>query len=241
MNPIQVSQTNGTATITGTATQADGQVIVQVNGAEAMVSVTNDGFSYTAVLAPGTNTITVRAINCQGVSFSGAQTAVYSPAGGVLFRVTLVWDGQSDIDLHVWQPDDVHVFYVNRTSSVGQLDLDNTAADGPENYTSTVLQPGTYRVGVNAFALRNTARRSGTVRVAIFSGPNAGQVFNYGPYPFTEEDEVYPVTVNSTRWWRPVDIVVSANGTIQVAEPTSVSLSSAVNALVRGDYPPATK
>lgn len=67
--------------------------------------------------------------------------------------VTLSWGAQPDIDLHVFEPDGTHVYYVNKQGSVGMLDLDITDSYGPEHYFTScdTLQQGSYRIGVNYF------------------------------------------------------------------------------------------
>jgi len=67
--------------------------------------------------------------------------------------VTLSWGAQPDVDLHVFEPDGTHVYYLNKQGTVGMLDLDITNSFGPEHYFTScdTLQQGSYRVGVNYF------------------------------------------------------------------------------------------
>src|SRR5690242_7061537 len=69
------------------------------------------------------------------------------------------WDLDSaDLDLELTQPDDDTAWYGNKITAIGgQLDVDNTQAFGPENYSlsseagNTVL-PGTYTIGVHYYS-----------------------------------------------------------------------------------------
>lgn len=97
-----------------------------------------------------------------------------APASGAsagFFTVTLTWDGPGDVDLHVTEPDGSHVYYGNGVGSVGYLDVDNTAANGPEHYYATCdtakLQPGIYAVGLN-----NYARASGRTATVLLGTQN---------------------------------------------------------------------
>jgi hypothetical protein len=44
--------------------------------------------------------------------------------------ITLTWDVQPDIDLHVFEPS-YHVYYGRRTGQNGYLDVDDTSSYGP--------------------------------------------------------------------------------------------------------------
>ena len=68
------------------------------------------------------------------------------------FTATLTWNGEGDVDLHVYEPSGSHVFYQSMTGSSGYLDVDNTVANGPEHFFAACeaekLQAGTYQVGI---------------------------------------------------------------------------------------------
>lgn len=88
------------------------------------------------------------------------------------FTVTLTWDGSGDVDLHAFEPSGSHVFYGSTRGQVGFLDTDNTGANGPEHYFAScdpaVLQPGTYRFGINNFGA--PSERTATMQVASIAG-----------------------------------------------------------------------
>ncbi len=76
-----------------------------------------------------------------------------SEFGAGAISVTLRWDEQPDVDLHVFEPNGTQVFYANRQGQSGQLDRDDVDGVGPENYfvPCETLEFGTYRVGLNYF------------------------------------------------------------------------------------------
>lgn len=68
--------------------------------------------------------------------------------------VTMTWNlGNSDIDLHLFEPDQSHVYYENLQGVSGFLDLDNRDGFGPEHYYTDCnqLQVGKYVVGLNYY------------------------------------------------------------------------------------------
>lgn len=225
VNPPQVDQAAGTAYLTGTATNAAAAILI-VNGNETLLTLYSGGtFSTTVVLEIGQNVIQVRATNSAGTVISEPIVVNFAPTGDIFFRVTLHWDGAGDMDLHTWDPNLQHSAYYNKTIPTGFLDVDNTSADGPENFTCTTLTPGRYRVGVNAYSMYGS--RLVTVLVTIYHGTNAGQRYAFGPYELTVSNGNggYPITGNTASWWRPCDVVVSGD-TIVAADPDDTPLQS---------------
>ncbi|MBF0206355.1 MAG: hypothetical protein HQK53_05645 [Oligoflexia bacterium] len=91
--------------------------------------------------------------------------------------VTLTWDGPGDVDLHVYEPNDVHVFYAHREGMVGYLDYDNMSALGPEHYYATCdsskIISGNYRIGIN-----NYARATGRTATLQIATAEEGELFS---------------------------------------------------------------
>lgn len=85
-----------------------------------------------------------------------------------LFTVTLTWNGAGDVDLHILEPDESHVFYNSMVGASGYLDVDNTEAYGPEHYyascDSSTLQIGHYQVSVANY--ERAEGREATLQVA---------------------------------------------------------------------------
>ena len=228
-----VSESAGTATISGQILNADVEnAVIVVNGSATLISTDGSGnFSTTAILNPGDNTVYIWAVNRLGWSIAGPININFAPQGDLYFRVTLTWDGAGDIDLHNWDPNMAHSAYWNKVIPTGVLDLDNTDQDGPENFTCTALANGRFRVAVNNYS---GGSRAATIRVSVFSGPNAGQTYAFGPYQLTQSnyEDGYPVTGNTASWWRPCDVLVNGS-TISVVAPDGTALG-AVDTMTRG-------
>ncbi|MCK5720435.1 MAG: hypothetical protein KAH84_10880 [Thiomargarita sp.] len=96
------------------------------------------------------------------------------------FTVTMIWNlDKSDVDLHIFEPDNTHVFYKQQKGRSGYLDVDNTKEFGPEHYYSDCnkLQVGTYIIGVNYYQNHvDNLPREATVTVTI-STPNSSRTF----------------------------------------------------------------
>gem|GEM_PF-314750 len=69
--------------------------------------------------------------------------------------VTLTWDGEGDVDLHVFEPNGEHVYFVNLQGKSGELDFDNVVANGPEHYViacdKSKIALGNYQIKVANF------------------------------------------------------------------------------------------
>jgi uncharacterized protein YfaP (DUF2135 family) len=75
-------------------------------------------------------------------------------AGNGPITATMTWNiNNSDVDLHVFEPDNSHVYYDNKRGTSGYLDVDNTRAFGPEHYYTNCnqLQVGEYIFAVNYY------------------------------------------------------------------------------------------
>jgi hypothetical protein len=71
-----------------------------------------------------------------------------------VITVTLMWEGATDIDLHVYEPNGYHVFWDARYGYSGFLDKDDRSGHGPEHYTvetCDTLERGTYQVALDYF------------------------------------------------------------------------------------------
>ncbi|WP_428423116.1 hypothetical protein [Methylibium sp.] len=100
-----------------------------------------------------------------------AMTSEPGAAGTGLFTITLRWNGSGDVDLHVFEPNSTHVYYGSRTGASGDLDTDNTVADGPEHYTASCaaarMQEGVYTVGIANYSRADG--RTATLQLSTLS------------------------------------------------------------------------
>lgn len=74
--------------------------------------------------------------------------------GDGAIKVTLTWGSEPDVDLHVFEPNGIHVYYRNLRGTSGFLDQDDVTSFGPEHYFVACedLEEGIYRVGVNYYS-----------------------------------------------------------------------------------------
>ena len=100
---------------------------------------TDGSFTQELPVIPGTNHVNVLAAGKQPTDeWAGFATlTIDASIQAADMLVTLTWDaGQSDIDLHVTDPNGYHVWYSDKNAPTGaQLDFDNTRGYGPEHYT----------------------------------------------------------------------------------------------------------
>ena len=122
-------------------------------------------------------------------------TAAVTPVGTGDIQVTLAWDADSDVDLHVVDPAGEEIFYGRRRSaSGGELDLDSNAGcdiDGVRNENVTWpigrAPRGQYTVRVDYWSNCNVQQTNYTVRIIteglnqIFSGSFTGNGDQGGP------------------------------------------------------------
>ena len=96
----------------------------------------------------------------------------------VKLRIVMSWDAdQTDIDIHVLEPNGEEAYYQNRrTAEGGFVSEDVTTGYGPEEYLKKELESGTYKILSNYFASRQTALTGATmVTLTIYTdwGTNA--------------------------------------------------------------------
>ena len=103
---------------------------------------------------------------------SGSWPPPTIPFGSGTFQATLTWYNSSgqitDLDLHLYGPDNLHIFYQNRTSANFELDRDWTSQTGNaiENIysTTTSIPSGNYEVKVHNYS---GVQKSFNVRVIL--------------------------------------------------------------------------
>ena len=91
--------------------------------------------------------------------------------------ITLAWDGDADLDLHVICPGGEEIYFGRRTACGGQLDVDMNVpprmSDEPvENvfWPDSAAPPGTYRVIVNNYNTRSDGARPTPFRLRVING-----------------------------------------------------------------------
>ena len=88
-------------------------------------------------------------------------------------RITLAWDvDETDVDLHVLEPDGEEAFYGHRrTSSGGFVSEDVTTGYGPEEYLRKNADKGVYKILANYFAShQQSLTGAATVTATVYTG-----------------------------------------------------------------------
>ena len=88
-------------------------------------------------------------------------------------RITLAWDvDETDVDLHVLEPDGEEAFYGHRrTSSGGFVSEDVTTGYGPEEYLRKTADKGVYKILANYFAShQQSLTGAATVTATVYTG-----------------------------------------------------------------------
>jgi hypothetical protein len=77
----------------------------------------------------------------------------------IQLTVTLTWeDDESDIDLHIIEPNGNHVYFRAKSGDTGSLDFDDTVGYGPEHFTSEAPAIGNYTAYVNMYGRQSGER-----------------------------------------------------------------------------------
>jgi hypothetical protein len=170
----QVLINGGTASATIAAGTGFSRVVLAVDGAQGYYLVT---------LPSPVGSVDLQLTMCQSIdrphldlryavgtatslgAYQAAPADLIEVGTGQL-QVSVSWDVESDVDLHVIDPSGDEVYYGQReVASGGMLDLDSNAACDidhvrNENITWTVAPPGTYRVRLDYFdACQNAVTR----------------------------------------------------------------------------------
>ena len=93
-------------------------------------------------------------------------------AGTGEITVSLLWDSTDDVDLHILTPDGSEIYYGNRSTGGGELDIDaNTSSNMMDNPVENIFFPtpgaGTYTVWINDYSDRTDGTTNYIVRVTV--------------------------------------------------------------------------
>lgn len=138
------------------------------NDTSVPLNITNDllGHGFLEIYTnPSYASVTSHTTAVMEVTLSGLHTNLANTNGPV--TATLVWDVPGDIDLHIYEPSDRHVYYSARQGPAGYLDRDDTTGTGPEHYYTSCQNPipGTYQFGVNYYS--GSGAKTATVRLDV--------------------------------------------------------------------------
>jgi len=107
-----------------------------------------------------------------------------------VITVTLLWEGATDIDLHVYEPNGSHVYWEAKEGISGFLDEDERSGYGPEHYTvpsCETLESGTYKIGLDYFKgdypeVAHVQVEAG-LKVRFFEVPMPSEYYGSPTYP----------------------------------------------------------
>ena len=71
-----------------------------------------------------------------------------------IITVSLTWGSEPDVDLHVYEPNGMQVFWNNLQGYSGALDRDDRSGYGPEHYNVSsceTLESGVYQIALDYF------------------------------------------------------------------------------------------
>ena len=102
-------------------------------------------------------------------------------SGDGSIKVTLTWDNEADLDLHIFDPNGHEIFFGNReVSSGGFLDVDDINGFGPENIFWEEAVNGQFVVYVNYYSGSSRANYSVRVQSGEYTKVYHGSLFGSG-------------------------------------------------------------
>ncbi len=159
--------------------------ILTLNGVDQEIIVNYGYFSETISISAGQNTIQLRANSTNGDTGLSDLLTVYGNFTQPDLAAILTWSTPTaDMDLHVWNPNGEHCYYINMTISDGSLDIDDTEGYGPETFEAPTAMDGEYVIMINSYSLDMDAYTDCSVQI-LRAGQNT---LFYGPHRFTTYD-----------------------------------------------------
>lgn len=117
-------------------------------------------------------------------------------------KVTLLWNFQGDIDLHVIQPNGREIFFDNRRDQLtgGYLDVDNRdgGRGSAENVYWKRAKPGKYQVFIDYYGPSKTTdiAEKGVCSVVVFQSGKEPQTYNVEMTTVKEKKAITDIIVN---------------------------------------------
>ncbi|BDX05628.1 YfaP family protein [Planctobacterium marinum] len=154
--------------IEGKVPNNEGNYYLVVNGRKQRFAVdSRRRFKSAAILEWGDNKIDLYG-EVEGIKIKKGIEVGYTGRVSKI-RVTLLWDKQGDLDLHLKGPEGQHVYYSNKAYSSNNyeisLDVDNTSGYGPENISVFDSDKGSYSIEVVNYGSLNSV--NATVHVFL--------------------------------------------------------------------------
>lgn len=138
--------------------------------------VRGGSFSRKLVPGPGENSIIARAETPNGVYSDSV--SFFSKAPPKPLKIIMMWDtDETDLDLHVIEPNGEHCYYGHKdTSTGGSLDVDITNGYGPEIYTRSIPLKGEYKIRVKYYSDRGNPQTMVTIYIVVDEGTESEKI-----------------------------------------------------------------
>jgi len=143
-------------TVTGTCSDpAADPIVVNINGVRYYVRNANGSFSRAFPAAKGKNSVIAECANSAGVA--KASVTIEAVTAPIPLKVVLTSDSDGVYtDLHVYEPDNTHVYWADTNSSSGGIFFLNSSGDnfdqagyGPYLYVHPAPPAGVFRIDTN--------------------------------------------------------------------------------------------
>lgn len=123
-----------------------GLMKINYNGVGFLAELNGDTFQREMAAARGLNTITISETDTENPASD--TITFYADVPPTALKIILSWDtDDTDLDLHVIEPDGFECYYGDPTSPTGgKLDVDVTTGYGPEIYTMAYPNAGAYKI-----------------------------------------------------------------------------------------------
>jgi len=136
-----------------------------------------------------------------------------------LYVVKLAWEGDADLDLHVFGPAYAHASVHSPEIAAGKLMTSAAIPAAREYFSGRARLLGAYYVGVNYYG------GTGAVEAQV-------TVEGIGPEPIVRtysltqanQNAGYPVRGNTASWFRPLDVFISGDDISSFGPDTTVPL-----------------
>jgi len=127
-------------------------VINSLGETRTELTIVNGAYSQTVELTNGVNVVHIYVFYL-GVLNESALFNIVSTAAPALARIRLEWDqDMCDVDLYVDSPTGQTSSYSTKSINAGYLDIDDVTGFGPETFSVTALESGSFTVRVNYYS-----------------------------------------------------------------------------------------
>ncbi len=161
---------------------------INYNGIEFWAR-SESSFSRDMIASRGLNVITVS--DYHSVYSTKDSISFFADVPPTTLKVLLFWDtDNTDMDLHVVEPDGEECYYGNRKTKLGgSLDVDVTTGYGPEIYVMDFANPGTYEIYIHYYG--GAALTEATVYAILYEGTSKEERYLFKMKLTKPDDRIY--------------------------------------------------